>query len=152
MPEVVRTHTEFGIDPRRLAFCADLASPEKLMTEGTIDQSIRVAIAQGVSPVHAVQMATINTAEVFYVQRDFGVVAPGRYADLLLVVEPARLRDRDRVFGGEEVVENGEFLLELPKTEYPDFLRDTVKLPQPITRRRRSTFRVDQRRARSRCA
>jgi adenine deaminase len=133
IPEVVRTHTEFGIDPRMLAFCADLASPEKLMTEGTIDHAIRVAIAQGVAPVRAIQMATINTAEVFYAQRDFGVVAPGRLADLLLV---SNLRDftiDTVIFGGTEVFKQGKFLINLPKTEYPAFLRDTVKLPGPIT-------------------
>ena len=142
LPEVVRTHTEFRIDPRRLGFCADLASPEKLITEGTIDHAIRVAIAQGVAPVNAVQMATINTAEAFYAQRDFGVVAPGRFADLLLV---SNLRDfaiDTVVFGGNEVFKDGEFLLELPKTEYPDFLRDTVTLPQPITADA-LTFRVE---------
>ena len=133
VPEVVRTHTEFGIDPRRLAFCADLASPEKLMTEGTIDHAIRVAIAQGVSPVHAVQMATINTAEAFYGQRDFGVVAPGRFADLVLVSSLRDFTIDTVVFGGNEVFREGEFLIELPKTEYPDFLRDTVTLPQPVT-------------------
>jgi adenine deaminase len=140
--EVVRTHTEHGIDPRRLGFCADLASPEKLLAEGTIDESIRVAIAQGVSPVHAVQMATINTAEAFYAQRDFGVVAPGRFADILLV---SNLRDfaiEAVLFGGDKVVESGEFLVELPKTEYPDFLRNTVRLPKPISADD-LTFRVD---------
>jgi adenine deaminase len=144
VPEVVRTHTEFRIDPRRLAFCADLASPEKLMTEGTIDHAIRVAVAQGVAPVNAVQMATINTAEAFYAQRDFGVVAPGRFADLVLV---SNLRDftiDTVVFGGKEAFKNGEFLLELPKTDYPDFLRDTVTLPQPITAEALS-FRVEDR-------
>jgi adenine deaminase len=133
IPEVVRTHTEFGIDPRMLAFCADLASPEKLMTEGTIDHAIRVAIAQGVAPVRAIQMATINTAEVFYAQRDFGVVAPGRLADLLLV---SNLRDftiDTVIFGGTEVFKQGKLLINLPTTEYPAFLRDTVKLPGPIT-------------------
>jgi adenine deaminase len=142
VPEVVRTHTELGIDPRRLAFCADLASPEKLLTEGTIDESIRVAIAQGVHPVHAVQMATINTAEAFYAQRDFGVVAPGRYADLLLV---SNLRDfaiEAVFFGGDKVVERGEFLRELPKTEYPEFLRGTVRLPAPVTASELE-FRID---------
>jgi adenine deaminase len=142
VPEVVRTHTEFGIDPRRLAFCADLASPEKLMTEGTIDHAIRVAIAQGVSPVHAVQMATLNTAESFYAQRDFGVVAPGRFADLVLVSNLRDFRIDTVVFGGNEVFKDGDFLLELPKTEYPEILRDTVKLPQPITADA-LTFRVD---------
>jgi adenine deaminase len=139
---VVRTHTEFRIDPRRLAFCADLASPEKLMTEGTIDHAIRVAVAQGVAPINAVQMATINTAEAFYAQRDFGVVAPGRFADLVLV---SNLRDftiDTVVFGGKEAFKDGEFLLELPTTDYPDFLRDTVTLPQPITAEALS-FRVE---------
>jgi adenine deaminase len=133
VPEVVRTHTEFGIDPRMLAFCADLASPEKLMSEGTIDHAIRVAIAQGVAPVRAIQMATINTAEVFYAQRDFGVVAPGRLADLVLV---SNLRDfaiDTVIFGGQEVFKQGKFLIKLPKTEYPAFLHDTVKLPRPVT-------------------
>ena len=143
VPEVVRTHTEYGIDPRRLGFCADLASPEKLLSEGTIDQSIRVAIAQGVSPVHAVQMATINNAEAFYAQRDFGVVAPGRFADILLV---SNLRDfaiETVFFGAEKVVESGEFIGEVPRTEYPDFLRNTVSLPKPITADD-LTFRVDR--------
>jgi adenine deaminase len=142
VPEVVRTHTEFGIDPRRLAFCADLASPEKLMTEGTIDHAIRVAIAQGVAPVRAIQMATINTAEVFYAQRDFGVVAPGRFADLVLV---SNLRDftiDTVVFGGTEAFSQGKFLIDLPKTEYPAFLRGTVRLPQPVTAGE-LTFTVD---------
>lgn len=132
VPEVVRTHTEFGIDPRRLAFCADLASPEKLMTEGTIDHAIRVAIAQGVAPVRAVQMATINTAEVFYAQRDFGVVAPGRFADLVLVSNLRDFKIDTVIFGGTEVFKQGKFLLKLPKTEYPSFLRGTVKLPHPV--------------------
>jgi adenine deaminase len=132
VPEVVRTHTEFGIDPRRLGFCADLASPEKLLTEGTIDQSIRVAIAQGVAPVRAVQMATINTAEAFYAQRDMGIVAPGRYADILLVNSLRDFTIDTVIFGGQIALSDEEFLLSLPKTEYPDFLRGSVTLPQPI--------------------
>lgn len=145
VPEVVRTHTEFRIDPRRLAFCADLASPEKLMTEGTIDHAVRVAIAQGVTPVHAIQMATINTAEVFYAQRDFGVVAPGRFADLVLV---SNLRDfaiDTVIFGGAEVFKRGKFLIDLPRTEYPGFLRGTVKLPGAVAANDLA-FKVDTKR------
>src|SRR5262249_12883813 len=104
-----------------------------LMPEATMDQATRVAIAQGVAPVRAIQMATINTAEVFYAQRDFGIVAPGRLADLLLV---SNLRDfaiDTVIFGGTEVFKQGRFLLKLPKTVYPAFLRGTVKLPHPVT-------------------
>lgn len=148
VPEVVRTHTEFGIDPRRLAFCADLASPEKLMTEGTIDHAVRVAIAQGVSPVHAIQMATINTAEAFFAQRDFGIVAPGRFADLVLVSNLRDFKIDTVVFGGTEVFRQGKFLIDLPKTEYPSFLRGTVKLPRPMTADD-LTFKVDKSKSKS---
>ena len=133
VPELSRTYTEFGIDTRQLAICTDLASPEKLMNEGTMDHAVRVAIAQGVPPVRAIQMATINNAEVFYAQRDFGIVAPGRFADLLLV---SNLRDftiDTVIFGGTEVFKKGKFLINLPKTTYPDVLRNTVRLPRQMT-------------------
>jgi adenine deaminase len=145
VPEVVRTHTEFRIDPRRLGFCADLASPEKLTTEGTIDHAIRVAIAQGVAPVNAIQMATINTAEAFYAQRDFGVVAAGRFADLVLVSNVRDFAIDTVVFGGTEVFKQGKFLIDLPKTDYPAFLRNTVKLPRAMTADD-LTFKVDGKR------
>jgi adenine deaminase len=142
VPELVRTYTEYGIDTRALAFCADLASPEKLVYEGTIDQNIRVAIAHGVPPIRAIQMATLNTAELFYAQRDFGIVAPGRFADLVLV---SNLRDfaiDTVIFGGKEVFRQGKCLIELPKIDYPAFMRNTVKLARPITADA-LTFRVD---------
>src|SRR6185312_11255571 len=87
----------------------------------------------GVAPVRAVQMATINTAEVFYAQRDFGIVAPGRLADLVLVSNLRDFKIDTVIFGGTEVFKQGKFLLKLPKTEYPSFLRGTVKLPHPVT-------------------
>ena len=73
--QLVRTYTEHKIDTHALGMCADVASPEKLVRDGSVDQNIRVAIANGVPPIKAIQMATINTAEVFYLQHDIGVVA-----------------------------------------------------------------------------
>src|SRR4029077_18675539 len=73
----------------------------------------------------------------------FGIVAPGRFADLVLV---SNLRDfaiDTVIFGGTEVFKQGKFLLELPKTEYPAFLRGTVKLPHRITADE-LTFKVDE--------
>lgn len=143
VPEISRIYTEYGIDPRRLGLCTDLASPEKLLSEGTIDQAVRVAIAQGVPPVRAVQAATINNAEVFYAQRDFGLVAPGRFADILLVDNLRDFTIQTVMFGGQVAVRDGEFLLDLPKTEYPKFLRGTVRLARPVTPND-LTFRVEE--------
>ena len=50
---------------RRLCFCTDDRQPADLLDEGSIDHLIRVAIADGVHPVTAIRMATLNVAEHF---------------------------------------------------------------------------------------
>lgn len=133
VPTLVKAYTEHKIDPRRLAFCADLASPEKLLNEGGLDENIRVAIANGVPPVIAVQMATINVAEAFGLERDIGVLAPGRYADLLLVNDLAQFSLDQVMVGGEIVLRDGQFIGTLPPITYPSSFQDTVQLDEPIS-------------------
>lgn len=132
VPQVIRAFTERGIDPRTMGFCADVASPEKLMNEGGVDENVRVAISRGVPPVTAIQMATINNAEIFYAQQDFGVVAPGRYADMLLVEDLSDFSIQRVMVGGKTVVRDGELVAELPKVSYPRSFYDTVKLERPV--------------------
>ena len=132
VPELVKAYVEHKIDPRTLAMCADLASPEKLLREGGVDENIRSAVKHGVSPDVALQMATINVAEAFFLQRDMGAVAPGRYADILLVDDLTTF-DITRVFvGGETVVRDGEFLVDLAPVEYPSDFRGTIQVEREI--------------------
>jgi adenine deaminase len=133
VPEVVRAYTERGVDPRALAFCADVASPEKLVYEGTIDHAIRVAIAQGVLPVRAIQMATLNAAEVFYAQQDIGVIAPGRFADMLFVDSLVDFSIDTVMVGGSVVVKADTLVASLPETTYPSAFYGTVELAAPVT-------------------
>jgi adenine deaminase len=130
--ELVRTFTEHGIDSHALALCTDLASPEKLWKQGTIDQAIRVAIANGVPPIKAIQMATIGVAEVFHAQQDLGAIAPGRYADILLVDNLVDFSIEQVIVGGQTVVEHGRLTVELPPVDYPETFYGTVKLPRPL--------------------
>lgn len=131
--ELVKAYTEHKIDPRRLAFCADLASPEKLINEGGLDQNVRVAIANGVPPPVALQMGTINVAEAFGVDRDLGVLAPGRYADAILVDDLVDFQVDTVLVGGETMVRGGHFVGDLPAIEYPSTFFGTVSLEQPLT-------------------
>ncbi len=55
-----------------------------LLNKGHLDYSIRKAIAEGIDPITAVQMATINPARYFALA-DRGVIAPGFRADCLLL-------------------------------------------------------------------
>ena len=109
-PELIRAYTEFGVDPRSLGFCADLASPEKLLTEGTIDHAVRTAIEIGVEPVRAIQMASLNVAEIFYAQQDIGSISPGRHADIVLLDDLETYSIESVIVGGETVFEAGQFV------------------------------------------
>jgi adenine deaminase len=132
VPEVIKALTEHGVDPRSLAFSVDVASPEKLVTEGGIDENIRVAIARGVPPIQAIQMATINVAEAFFAQQDIGLIAPGRFADVLLVDDLASFAIQRVIVGGRTMVQDGCLVGEIPSVEYPASFFGTVKLPAPL--------------------
>jgi len=101
---------------RRFMHCSDDRHPGDLLAEGHIDHNIRRAIAAGVDPMTAYQMATINTAAYFGL-RDAGAIAPGRRADFA-VLDDLEAVTVSRVFkGGQVVAENGRalaFTAELP--------------------------------------
>ena len=68
---------------------------------------------KGISPVTAIQMATINTADYFGVSREMGMIAPGRYGDVLLVKDLNNFYADTVISKGRVVAENGKMLLEL---------------------------------------
>jgi adenine deaminase len=68
----------------RCLFVTDDKLLDDLVDEGSIDHNIKLAISEGLSPMIAYQMATINAAECFGLA-DRGAVAPGYKADLLIL-------------------------------------------------------------------
>ena len=68
---------------RRLCLCTDDRHCQDLLDEGSIDYLIRVAIAEGIDPMTAFRMASLNASEYFRLH-DRGAVAPGRRADLVV--------------------------------------------------------------------
>jgi adenine deaminase len=78
--EPLRAVTEQGLDPRHFLLCTDDSHSGTLVHEGHMDRVVRHAIQQGLAPIIAFQMATINTAEHFGLDRELGQIAPGRYA------------------------------------------------------------------------
>lgn len=72
------------VDTRRMAFCTDDKHLADIRREGTIRYCVRQAIDLGLEPMRAIQMATINAAQIFGL-RKVGAVAPGWQADVLVV-------------------------------------------------------------------
>ena len=127
VPAILR----LGLDPRHFILCTDDSHSETLVNEGHMDRVVRHAIAQGLAPMAALQMATINTAEHFGVSRDIGCIAPGRFADVLLVKDLRDFRP-DVVFArGVLAARDGKVLTELPAAAYPAWSKETVHFARP---------------------
>ena len=125
--------TRGGLDPRHFILCTDDSHSETLVTEGHMDRVLRHAISEGLAPLQAIQMATLNTAEHFGLSRDMGQIAPGRYADLLLVKDLSQFRPDVVMARGKVAAEDGKLLLEMPTTTYPQWAMHSVHLLRKLT-------------------
>jgi adenine deaminase len=129
----VKAVTELGLDPHGFILCTDDSHSATLVNEGHMDRVIRHAVSEGLDPVIALQMATINPAEHFGVSREMGLIAPGRYADILIVKDLNHFEVETVFAKGVKVAKNGKLLIDLPKIEYDDWACQSVHLKQPLT-------------------
>jgi len=128
----VRALTELGLDSRHFLLCTDDSHSETLVSEGHVDRALRVAIQAGVSPVTAIQMATLNTAEHFGVSRQVGMIAPGRCADVLLVRDLGSFSPDQVIAMGRVVADEGHLSIALSSYPYPEWVKHSVHLKGPL--------------------
>ena len=128
----VKAVTERGIDPRNFILCTDDCHSGTLVNEGHMDRVVRHAIAQGLKPVTAIQMATLNTAQHFGLEREIGSITPGRLADFLIVSDLAQMTI-DEVFArGVLAAKDGKLEIDIPPYDYPQSARNTVHLGRKV--------------------
>ncbi|MGN7296295.1 adenine deaminase [Ferdinandcohnia sp. SAFN-114] len=94
---------------RRCLFCTDDKHLDDLIEEGSIDHNIRLAIEEGISPLQAIQMATLNAAECYRLP-DKGAIAPGYDADFLLLDQLETIQITEVYKSGNLVAQNGRFV------------------------------------------
>ena len=124
--------TEKGLDPRNFILCTDDCHSGTLMDEGHMNRAVRHAIACGCDPLIAIQMATINTATHFGLERELGSIAPGRRADVILTSD-LRTLPIDVVFArGVKVAEAGRLTVACPHYDWPEDARKTVRLGRDL--------------------
>ncbi len=114
-------------DTRHCLLATDDKHPGDLLKEGHIDHAIRLAIKEGVEPVEAIQMATLNTAEHFGIL-ELGSISPGKVADIVIVKDLEKFT-AGRVFAsGKLVADKGRMIAKLQGFAYPDFTKATINL------------------------
>jgi adenine deaminase len=128
----IKAITEQHLDSRNFILCTDDRFASTLVTDGHIDHVVRYAIMHGVPPVTAIQMASLNTATHFGLERELGSITPGRRADLIITSDLVTLPMEMVIAHGAVLAEHGKLTRELPRYDYPDFARGTVKVGRPI--------------------
>ena len=124
--------TQRGLDPRNFILCTDDCMAETLVNDGHMNRVVRHAIACGCDPVVALQMATINTATHFGLERELGSIAPGRRADMILTSDLVTLPIEQVFARGRLVAQDGKITTDCPHYDWPDTARATVHLGKAL--------------------
>lgn len=112
----------------RISFCTDDVVATDVLKRGHVDNMVRMAIAEGVEPLSAIQMATINSAVAYRIDHKVGLIAPGRQADILLVDSPETFNVEQVIAKGEFVAEGLKMVRDLTPPARPAFLTGTMKV------------------------
>jgi adenine deaminase len=111
---------------RRCAFGTDDRHPADLLDEGHLDYLIRLTVDEGLDPIVAIQMASLNAAEWFRLH-DRGAIAPGKKADLVVFSDLKDFRPEMVMAGGTLVAQDGAPDGDWPAPTVEDSqVRDTI--------------------------
>ncbi|WP_432407283.1 adenine deaminase [Wukongibacter sp. M2B1] len=111
---------------RRILFCTDDRHPEDILNDGHIDNNIRLAIKNGIDPISAIKIASLNAAECYRLY-DRGAIAPGYLADLIVVDDMEGFKI-EKVFKEGKLVAKGSKALFEVKAKKDSKVMDTVRL------------------------
>lgn len=126
--ETIRSITENNIDTRFAVLVSDDTHPDTLLKLGHLDHIVRRAIEEGADPILAIQMATINAAYCFEMQRDLGSISPGKWADILLLSDLEKIKIEKVFFNGELTAEDNKLTIDIPSSNYPEYAKNTMHL------------------------
>jgi adenine deaminase len=105
---------EASVDTARVMLTPDWMDPPSILERGYMDSLVRTAIGQGIRPMVAIQMATVNPARYLGLDTQIGGIAPGRLADILVVDDLREVMPRLVIADGRIVARDGEPVIDQP--------------------------------------
>ena len=124
--------TEKGLDPRNFILCTDDCMAGTLVNDGHMNRVVRHAIDCGCDPLVALQMATINTATHFGLERELGSIAPGRRADVIVTSDLKTLPIEQVIARGQTVAKDGVITVVCPHYDWPESSRGSIHLGKKL--------------------
>ncbi|MGL5380127.1 adenine deaminase, partial [Clostridium sp.] len=111
-----------GVTPynsKRCLLCADDCQPKTILSVGHLDNHLRMCIEEGIDPIVAIQMASLNAAECFGLS-DRGAIAPGLRADIVIFDNLKDFNVNNVFINGEEVAKEGEYIKTIKRHDISD--------------------------------
>ncbi|MFX1536933.1 MAG: adenine deaminase [Promethearchaeota archaeon] len=118
-------------DLRNSLFVADDRHANDLIENGHLNENLKLAVAEGLDPVRAIQMVTINPATHFKINSDLGVLAPGKIADVIVLKELTDFSVEEVIFAGRHIYHSNQLLIQFPSFKYPSWVLKSIKLTVP---------------------
>lgn len=131
--EVVKSITQHDIDTRFAVLVSDDNHPHTLSAQGHIDHILRRALEEGVDPITAIQMVTINCAQCFQLDHEIGSVTPGKCADIVFLRDLSSMEVLQVLIDGKTVAKNGQLVTEFEPYHYPEWATDSMHIRDKIT-------------------
>ncbi len=122
-----------NLDLRNTVLCSDDRNIADLFNNGHLDNHLRIAVEEGISPITALQMVTINSATYLGLDRQIGSIAPGKIADIVILDDLQHFHVNSVIFDGIVVYSNTKLNWEFSRPIFPPWAIDTIKIPQIIT-------------------
>ncbi|WP_372838861.1 adenine deaminase [Phaeovulum sp.] len=133
MPEIIGGLLARGLaDWSQVAFATDDRPAQDTLAMGATDHNVRLAIASGLAPEIAIQCVTLNPARHMRLTPWVGSIAAGRYADIVLLSDVAKVEIAEVWADGQQVSEGTRYVGPLPRIDWPEWATRTVNLPRPL--------------------
>ncbi len=131
--QAIRELVAEGIDWQMIGMCVDDRPAEKIRELGHLDYELKICIEEGLDPVTAIQLATLNNARHWRKEHEVGIIAPGRRADILFLSDLTNFKINKVMANGEVVAEDGKLIIDIPIKPAPDYVLNSIKFDKPIT-------------------
>jgi adenine deaminase len=128
-----------GASLQRVILVTDSMSPDDVGEYGHMDHVIRKAVSLGLSPIQAIQSVTLNPATYSGLEQDIGGLAPGRFADVVLIDDLEQCHVREVLIAGKIVAQQGVSEVKETAIELPRNMMQSLRLGLPIAA---ETFKI----------
>jgi adenine deaminase len=131
--ECIKPFVGSNLDISNVILVTDDAHADTIESKGHMNHVVNRAIEEGLEPIKAIQMATINTAKHFGLWDKIGSISPGRFADIVLAPSIDKIVPEKVISHGKVIyTKDSGYLIDFPEFKFPEFIKSSIKIDRKL--------------------